>query len=490
MAYVVLACRLVLASVFFVSGVAKLRDRSGAATAATNLGVPRGAAKGAATTASVLELAAAGLLLTPLFLAGAALAAALLLVFTTAVALTLRRGEHPDCHCFGTLHSTPVGWMTLVRNLVLLGGAAVVVAGANRWPASTVWHDVSSLSADAIIGIVVAVVLTVAVVLEGRLILSILKQNGRLLLRLDELEARLAGDGHAAAHEAHPPAGLPVGTMAPEFALADLTGGTVSSADLLAKGLPVMLIFGDPNCAPCGELLPEVAAWQRDEAQRLTVALISKGDVLANVEKAAQHDLATVLLQKDDEVAVSFGYIGTPGAVRLAADGTVASPVVAGAQAIRSLVRSATCQSPEPEQPAVPTIGTPAPEIHLPSLTGDAIDLRSFRGADAALLFWNPSCGFCKKMLAELREWDGARPPGPPSLLVVSTGSPEANQDLAELRSAVVLDETGKAMRAFGATGTPMAIRIDADGQVASAMQIGSTAVLSMLSSLVSERVT
>jgi peroxiredoxin len=220
------------------------------------------------------------------------------------------------------------------------------------------------------------------------------------------------------------------------------------------------------------------------------VVLITKGDVKANAEKVAQHELATVLLQNDDEVAVSFGYIGTPGAVRLAANGTVASPVVAGAQAIRSLVRSATCESPAPEQPAVPTIGTPAPEIHLPSLTGDVIDLRSFRGADAAVLFWNPSCGFCKKMLAELREWDGARLPGPPSLLVVSAGSPEANQDLAELRSVVVLDGAGKAMRAFGATGTPMAIRIDADGQVASAMQIGSTAVLSMLSSLVAETVT
>lgn len=487
MAWVVLSCRLVLAGVLCVSGVAKLLDIAGATTASANLGVPRRLAKVAAVTASILELAAAALLISHAFVIGALLATALLAVFTVAVALTIRRGEHPECHCFGTLHAAPVGWKTVTRNVVLIAMGALVVAGAGRWPAQTVTDRLSTIGAGQWALIVTIGALIVAVVLEGRLILSILKQNGRLLLRLDELEARPTGDGHPA-HEAHPPAGLPVGTVAPAFELPDIRGGAVSSADLLARGLPVMLVFGDAGCAPCQELLPEVAGWQRDEADRLTVALITRGDRQANEEKAKHHDLGTVLLQENDEVALAFGYVGTPGAVRIAADGTVASPVVAGAQAIRSLVRSVTCESPAPD-PAVPGIGTPAPEVHLPSLSGDVVDLRSFRGSDAAVLFWNPSCGYCKKMLAELRDWDLARTSGPPPLLVVSTGSPEANGDLADLRSVVALDEAGRAMRAFGATGTPMAIRIDADGQVASTLQIGGTAVLSMLSSLVSEPV-
>ncbi len=173
----------------------------------------------------------------------------------------------------------------------------------------------------------------------------------------------------------------------------------------------------------------------------------------------------------------------------MAADGTVASHVVAGANAIRSLVRAATCETAAPARPPVPAIGTAAPEVHLTSLSGDPVDLRSFRGADAVVLFWNPSCGFCKAMLAKLRAWDEERA-GDTSLLVVSSGSSEANVDLAEMGSAVVLDGSGATMRAFGATGTPMAIRIDADGLVASAMQIGSEAVLGMLGAVVAETVT
>jgi peroxiredoxin len=492
MALAVLACRLILAAVFVVSGAAKLRDPSGAATASANLGVPRRAAKSAATAASVLELIAAVLLLTPALLFGAVLAVALLLVFTVAVVLTLRHGEHPDCHCFGTLHASPVGWRTVTRNVALLGAGVVILVGANRWPASVARHELASLGAATLIGIVAVTLLAAAVVFEGRLILSILKQNGRLLLRLDELEARLASDGHGVPHvphAAHDAAGLPVGTDAPAFSLPDVRRRTVASGDLLARGLPVVLIFGDPDCGPCEELLPEVAAWQQEQSERMTVALISRGDLRANMAKADKHRLENLLLQQDDEVAVAFGYIGTPGAVRLAPDGTVSSPVVAGAQAIRSLVRSTTSETAPPEQSSSPAVGAPAPELHLPSMSGEAVDLRSFRGVDSAVLFWNPSCGFCQGMLEGLLEWDGRRPAGPPSLLVVSTGGADANQDLAGLRSAVVLDDEGKAMHAFGATGTPMAMRIDADGRVASTMKIGSTAVLSMLSSLVSEPV-
>jgi peroxiredoxin len=489
MAFVALACRLLLAAVFVVSGVAKLRDPSGAATASANLGVPRRASVAVARTVTVLELLVAVLLLTPAFLLGAALALALLLVFTVGVLLTLRRGEHPDCHCFGTMHTSPVGWRTVARNVALTAVGVVIVVGAERWPASEASHDLASLGAASVLGIVVAVGLTVAVVLQGRLILSILKQNGRLLIRLDELEARLASDGHAVPHPAHDAAGLPVGALAPAFSLPDVRAGTIASGDLLAKGLPVMLIFGDPDCGPCEELLPEVAAWQRDEAERMTVALISRGDRKVNLAKAARHNLDMMLLQQDDEVAAAFRYIGTPGAVRLAPDGTVSSPVVAGAQAIRSLVRSTTSESPPAAPSPSPLVGAPAPDLHLASLSGEAVDLRSFRGADAAVLFWNPSCGFCEGMLEDLREWDARRPAGRPSLLVVSSGGADANADLAALRSTVVLDDEGQAMGAFGATGTPMAMRIDADGRVASTMQIGSAAVLSMLSSLVSQTV-
>ena len=56
------------------------------------------------------------------------------------------------------------------------------------------------------------------------------------------------------------------------------------------------------------------------------------------------------------------------------------------------------------------------------------------------VLFWNPGCGFCRKMVDELKEWEANPPKGAPRLLVVSTGTVEANQALG-LQSTTVLDE-------------------------------------------------
>lgn len=55
-------------------------------------------------------------------------------------------------------------------------------------------------------------------------------------------------------------------------------------------------------------------------------------------------------------------------------------------------------------------------------------------------LFWNPSCGFCQRMLEVLKGWDVHPPKGVPRLLVVSTATLEANQALG-LRSTIVLDQ-------------------------------------------------
>jgi hypothetical protein len=64
-------------------------------------------------------------------------------------------------------------------------------------------------------------------------------------------------------------------------------------------------------------------------------------------------------------------------------------------------------------------------------------------------------------------------------LLVVSTGTVEANQAQG-LRSQVVLDEGFAVARAFGATGTPMAVLVDGDGKIASEVVTGGQAVLAL----------
>src|SRR6266576_973988 len=83
---------------------------------------------------------------------------------------------------------------------------------------------------------------------------QLLRQNGRLLLRLEELEKRLNelefGSGE--------PEGLPVGSEAPTFELADLAGGRKSLAQF--RGQPVLLVFFNPACGYCREMLPKLAA--------------------------------------------------------------------------------------------------------------------------------------------------------------------------------------------------------------------------------------
>jgi protein-disulfide isomerase len=92
-------------------------------------------------------------------------------------------------------------------------------------------------------------------------------------------------------------------------------------------------------------------------------------------------------------------------------------------------------------------------------------------------LFWNPGCGFCQQMLTDLKAWETNPPKGAPRLLVVSTGTLEANR-AQSLRSAIVLDQDFGTARAFGANGTPSAVLVDAQGRIASDLAVGVPAVL------------
>ena len=126
-------------------------------------------------------------------------------------------------------------------------------------------------------------------------------------------------------------------------------------------------------------------------------------------------------------------------------------------------------------------IGELAPEAKLRGLFGRDVSLADFRGKETLVLFWDPGCGFCQDMLADLKKWEQeARPEGAPRLLVVSTGTKEAN-DRMGISSTVVLDRGFSAGRAFGAAGTPSAVLVDADGNVASEVAVGASAVLDLL---------
>src|SRR5205807_7058688 len=94
--------------------------------------------------------------------------------------------------------------------------------------------------------------------------------------------------------------------------------------------------------------------------------------------------------------------------------------------------------------------------------------------------FWRPSCGFCQRMLTDLKAWEAQPPEEALRLLVVSTDSMESNQAMG-LRSTVLLDQDGMWVgRLFGANGTPMAVLVDAQGKIASELAAGAPAVLAL----------
>jgi thiol-disulfide isomerase/thioredoxin len=231
---------------------------------------------------------------------------------------------------------------------------------------------------------------------------------------------------------------------------------------------------------------------------------VSRGEVQENKTKAQEHALKNVVLQKDWEVSESYEVGGTPSAVLVSADGKVASPVAGGAEGIRALLSYAVGEraqlpmqhhQPQTEgQPcpncgkvhaAAPTIeaaqkiGEPAPEVKLADLEGTTVELEHFRGHETLVVFWNPGCGFCQQMLPEIKHWEENRPEGVPKLLFVSAGTEEANREM-KLSSKVVLDQQFAAGRAFGASGTPSAVLVDAEGKVASEVAVGAPAVMEL----------
>ena len=496
MTLLLLCARLLLALVFLVAGLAKLADLAGSRQALRDFGVPARLATPFGLLLPLAELAVAVAFIPTVSAWWGALGAlVLLLLFVGGISYNLARGRHPDCHCFGQLHSAPARWPTLVRNLVLAAVAGLVVGFGRATAGPGLLDWLAALTVPQRLEVLVGMLVLVVLIGEGWLLVQTMTQQGRLLLRLEALEARLAEAGLAVPPAAAGTAGLPVGSPAPGFTLPTLSGETITLQALRGLGKPVLLIFSDPGCGPCNALVPEIGRWQREHATKLVVALISRGTVEANRPKVTEDGLTHVLLQKDREVAQAYQANGTPSAVLVRRDGTLGSPLAQGADAIRTLI--ATALSPAgpgtlpmalqsngyaaaPRQPAGPKVGEPAPSFSLPDLSGQTVSLSDFRGDETLVLFWRPSCGFCQRMLPDLKAWETHPQEGAPKVVVVSTDSVESNQAMG-LRSPVLLDQDGMRVGGlFGATGTPMAVLIDAEGKISSELAAGAPAVLAL----------
>lgn len=489
---ILITLRLVLAAVFAAAGLAKLLDPAGTRRAFVDFGLPAGVTPALAVLVPFGELAVAlALLAAATAWWGSVAALALLAAFTAAIARNLARGQRPDCHCFGQLHAKPIGAPTLVRNVVLAAGAAIVVVqGPERSGPSTVAWLAHLEAGD--VALALGGLLLVGLLAQTWFVVHLFHQQGRLLTRLDDLETRLTGAAPAEEHGGHH--GLPVGAPAPAFERRDFNGSTVSLADLCAER-SVLVLFLDPHCQPCASLLPDVARWSTDHEAALRIAILSAGSEAENRKKFGRDAVAPlVLLDERREVALRYSSPGTPRAIVVRRDGRIGSRVAAGADAIKLLVehtvastqREAARGGGRGEVRAVTgglPVGAPVPPIRLPDLAGGTVDLADLRGKETLILFWNPGCGYCQQLRPELQQIETAGEPGVPALLVVSTGSASENRAQG-FASPVLLDDEFAAGRAFGVHGTPSAVLVDAEGNVASEVAVGGSAVLALAAPL------
>ena len=219
----------------------------------------------------------------------------------------------------------------------------------------------------------------VAILAGGWLGGQLLRQNGRILLRLDELEKRLNELEFGGADELE---GLPLGSEAPAFELADPSGERKSLGQF--RGQPVLLIFFNPNCGFCRELMPKLAGVAagfqpaseggilppdlrsttveiqsafdgRGESDAVSAGLearltdrqgcpppqlliLTTGAAEKNRQFFAEHKISCpVLMQNDGEVAKAYQANGTPTGYLVSADGKIASELAIGAEALLKL---------------------------------------------------------------------------------------------------------------------------------------------------------
>jgi peroxiredoxin len=407
----------------------------------------------------------------------------LLMVFVAAISINMAQGRKPECHCFGQLHSAPVGWNTLARNAILACAAGVVSWGEqiHQSPSFAAIFATEAARASAPFLLSLGILWGIATAV---LITQIMRQQGRILVRLEAMEGRLVGETPEIAAPGTSRKGLAIGSKAPAFQLPSVQGAELSLSLLLQQAKPILLLFTSPRCGPCTSLIPDISQWASETAGRLNVVVISEGSREENLRKIG--DKLSVLLQNSREVAEAYEAHGTPAAVLIRPDGLVGSALAMGVDAVKQLASRAVQHignARNGSKPSLPAgalgLGKRMLSHRLQNADGKWIDIaESVSGRRVLLLFWNPTCGFCQRMLEEVRNWEVTAGPDAPNLVVVSAGTVAQNQAM-QLGVPVLADPGSVVSTQVGARGTPTAVMLEF-GHIASAIAVGRAEILAL----------
>ena len=330
-------------------------------------------------------------------------------------------------------------------------------------------------------------------------------QNGRLLLRVEALERQLAVLAAGRAGNDGRPGGLPMGSVAHDFALPSLSGDTMALSQW--RGKRVLLIFFDPVCGYCQQMLPDLARLDPEPGDgRPTPLVVSTGGDDENRRLMEQHGVRLpVLLQEGGEVAELYRVSGTPMGYLVDAEGVTASELAVGARALLDLA-NARLQDEAGGGPegrsgdgysrgrfgslAASRInrnglasGTPAPGFRLPLVDGGELALEELRGRPVLLVFSDPDCGPCNALAPKLEQLHRRSPDL--EVVMVSRGDPAANRaKVAEhgLTFPVVLQRRWEVSRDYGMFATPIGYLLDGEGVIRADVAVGGDAILALAS--------
>ncbi len=484
MEIVLLLVRSFLFGVFALAGVGKLLDLEGSAKAVKGFGVPDEIAKTVSFLLPLFEITIGFLFL---FNSTSWIAAVggllLLLAFIGAMIFQLAKGNAPDCHCFGQIHSEPVGKSSLIRNI----GFAILSLLLVSQGRGSQGIDLATTSNDMLQAVLVSgiLVLLAVVVLYLK---KIFEQQVQILRRIEILELVSREGAQIERKGASSPAeGLPIGAPFPEFELADTSGKRVRFSDYKRAQRPILFLFVSPDCGPCNALYPEVREWRESLRDKLAIVLVSSGSISANLEKF--DDETGVLLQEKREVADQVKARWTPTAIFVNADGKIASHPAAGDTAIRELIEKLVTEDLTKEhvfftgfhedQTRV-LIGEKLPEFSMPDLKGVPITHDTFKGKESLIVFFSMTCPHCVQMIEELKEWDKTKGADEPNLVVFSDGDAEAHQEL-DLSAPIIIDEGYRFAAKIGMMGTPSGVIVNENAEIITETGIGASNIWALI---------
>jgi peroxiredoxin len=282
-----------------------------------------------------------------------------------------------------------------------------------------------------------------------------------------------------------------------DFEFAELRGGRMSLTQW--RGRPILLVFFDPSAESCQRLVPTLVALSATIADnRPLPVIVSTGDEETNRRVLASKGVeCPILLQETWELAAQFLVRVTPLAYLLDEEGRIASPPAIGPAAILALGvgGTATAAAPGPQSgPLTATapaqtlpaqtglaVGTPAPAVRVPLLTGGELSLKAYRGRRVLLVFLDPQHGPCLPVAAQLEAIYRRAPTF--AIVVISRGSDQMNRDVVAelgLTFPIGLQRHWEVSRAYAMFAAPIAYLIDERGAIAHEVAIGADAVLAL----------